>query len=670
MNEQTLTSLAVLTVNWDHGKDAIESFIPIVAECVRKNGDGPVSLVELQRSVEREAGIKIPSGALQTILGRCARRGLVQKQNRVYVPLRRKLDQLNYGPIQAEALRHHRCLVNRLREFARKQHEIEWTQEEADANLLAWLQDGSLPVLVAATEGDPLTVVPRQSRRTKHVISSFAGYLSESDPTGFACLETVVKGFILSGVLYYPDMGTFETRFDELDVYCDTPFLLRALGYSEEGLQLQCRDLVELLRGLGANLKCFHHTREEVVGVLENEAARLRAGTTTVEPVDYQTSRSFTLIEVEEMIVRIDETLGNLGIRVVDTPTWTDEPDEIALDEEIQKHIDYARPRAREKDVQSLAAVARIRGCRRMGAFESAKAIFVTTNMSLARASSIFFRDIDGRGAIPTCMPVEMMTRLAWVKKPMAAPELPKHMVIAASYAALNPPAPLWREYLEEIARRRGTGGLSDAEYHLLRSSLEARRALMDETFGDEHAFSAGTLDEVLAHAKASIQAEAQSQAAAERKARRAAERRANVANKTVEGIVRAHHARVDRRGRRRGALVGWGVAALAGAALVIGVVASIPGAPLIDVKGDWRYVICTCVGIFIVFTIATSLKGITVFELRRGVSRRVEHWICKRGHRELNALYAEAIAPNRARLQTRVSANVRAAANPRVKHP
>src|SRR5206468_521000 len=124
----------------------------------------------------------------------------------------------------------------------------------------------------------------------------------------------------------------------------------------------------------------------------------------------------------------------------------------------------------------------------------------------------VFFRDIEGRGAIPICMPVEMMTRLAWVKKPMAAPELPKHMVIAASYAALNPPAPLWREYLDEIARRREKGELSDPEYHLLRSSQEARRALMDETLGKEQAFTAGTLDEVLAHAKAAIQAEAKAE--------------------------------------------------------------------------------------------------------------------------------------------------------------
>ena len=79
--------------------------------------------------------------------------------------------------VQAEALRQHRCLLDKLREFAKERHGLDWSEQETDANLLAWLHEGSLPVLVAATEGDPLPFAQRQSRRTKHVISSFAGHL-------------------------------------------------------------------------------------------------------------------------------------------------------------------------------------------------------------------------------------------------------------------------------------------------------------------------------------------------------------------------------------------------------------------------------------------------------------------------------------------------------------
>jgi hypothetical protein len=343
------------------------------------------------------------------------------------------------------------------------------------------------------------------------------------------------------------------------------------------------------------------------------------------------------------MIVNIDATLGTLGITVVDTPPWTSKPDEVALEEEIKNHITYARARAREKDVSSLAAVARVRSLRRMDRFEAAKAIFVTTNISLARASSVFFREIEGAGSIPVCMPVEMMTRLAWVKKPMAAPELPKYMVIAASYAALNPPAQLWRKYLEELGRRRQSGELTDQEYHVLRSSLEARRALMDETYGEEQAFSAGTLDEVLAHAKEAIQAEAKAETAVERKAREDAERAAAKATQRAEGIERVHRGRVERLGRRRARVASWGLALLLVLAFVVGVLASIPGFPLIEIQSGARYIVWACLAVFLLLNIGTAIKGITILSIRRMVARRMEDWLCQRGHRKLDELHARA---------------------------
>jgi hypothetical protein len=75
VSSQALTSLAILTVNWDRGHDTIESFVPLVAECIRKGGDEPVSAVELQQRVVDEFGLKIPLGALQAIVGRCYRHG-------------------------------------------------------------------------------------------------------------------------------------------------------------------------------------------------------------------------------------------------------------------------------------------------------------------------------------------------------------------------------------------------------------------------------------------------------------------------------------------------------------------------------------------------------------------------------------------------------------------
>lgn len=636
MSEQTLTSLAVLTVNWDRGHDLIQSFVPIVAECIRKQVDQPVGLIDLQEAVKSEAGIKIPSGALAAILRRCARDGLVQRKHKVYLPNREKLEEMDYPAARQEAIRSYTSLLAKLRRFAKTRYDLKWSSDEADEHLLAFLKEGSVPILAAATEGDPLPAGRGRNRKAKHVLSAFAGYLDETDAEGFTALEVVAKGFVLSGVLYYPDLGKLDMRLDELEVYCDTPFLLKALGFAERGLQVQAMDLIDLLKELGAKLRCFHHTREELTGVLESEAKNLRAGADGNLAFGYAISRRFRRDEIEEMIVTIDRTLSRIGVEVVDTPAWTEQLDEAELEAALERGVEYSRDQQRQKDMMSLAAIARLRQMRRVDSFECAKAIFVTTNMDVVRASSKFFHEIEGAGSIPVCLPVGTMTRLAWVKRPLSAPELPKHMLIASSYASLNPSRRLWQRYLEALERRREKGDLSNEEYQFLRSSREARQALMDKTLGEEAAFSAGTVDEVLAQAKEAIRAEA------EVETKKARQELAQQVQRN-EQIEAAHRAGVDRRAELLGKVAGLGAAAISTLALLIGALCTIPGVPLLSVEDDvLRLSIWICLGIFVAATLYALLaRDATISTMRNHLSNWVQERWARRGHARLDALHS-----------------------------
>lgn len=643
VSEQTLTSLAILTVNWEHNHDIVESFVPLVAECLRRAGEKPVSALELQKQVESEFGLKIPIGALHGIVARCKKRGYVRQAQGVYIPISENLKELDFAPDRKEALRQHACVLEKLRAFAWERYEIEWSEEDADAALLGYLQENSLPVLAAATNGDPLPKPTKQSRRTKHVVNAFAGYLDDADQDGFRCLETVVKGHVLSTVLFYPDLGQVEAKFADLDVYLDTPILLPAIGYSEEGVRIQCREMLDLLRELGANLKCFHHTEEEAAGVLEAEAARMRGKAS--EPTEYSTSRPFTLAEIEEMLIKLPTVLGQLDIDVVDTPDWTEEPDEAALEEAIEGKIHYFRERAREKDVKSLAAIHRLRDGKRMPVFERARAILLTSNGTLVRACSDFFHDLNGKGGVPICMTDSLMTRLAWVKKPLAAPELPRHLVIASSYAALKPSNQLWRKYLDEVERRRSEGEVSDELYYLLRSSREAREALVETTLGDEEAFTAGTYEEVLERMKATVQAEALEIADKERAEKVAAQAEGHRQRQFAEGLDRVHRDQINKHARRVGGAAGWGVGLVAGVLVLVGALASIPGIPLLGVKPhDARIGIWICLGVFAAFSLyALFIKGISVRDLRDRISDGVERAYREWRYKRLDELHAQA---------------------------
>lgn len=68
MPESVITSLAILKVNWDRGRDYIDLFIPLVADCLRRSPAAEVSLTDVQVCMREQSGLKVPQAALVTIL--------------------------------------------------------------------------------------------------------------------------------------------------------------------------------------------------------------------------------------------------------------------------------------------------------------------------------------------------------------------------------------------------------------------------------------------------------------------------------------------------------------------------------------------------------------------------------------------------------------------------
>ncbi len=227
----------------------------------------------------------------------------------------------------------------------------------------------------------------------------------------------------------------------------------------------------------------------------------------------------------------------------------------------------------------------------------------------------------------------------------MVAPNVPKHAVIAASYAALNPRDELWRLYIQELERRKARGDISDAEYHLLRSSREARELLVDSTFGDEHAFTAGTVDEVLAHAAGIIREEAEKDAAVLREEAEAASRRETHERTRRELVEAAHRERMDRDVAHVARIVGIAATVIVSMAILVALIASVPGSRILEIKGDAvRVVLWVCFGVGALLGLYAALvKHVSAKDVGQLVSSRIESVLRDRGHRRLEDIHAEA---------------------------
>jgi hypothetical protein len=114
---KAVATLAILKVNWDDERDYIANFVPLVAHCVRESGAEAVSVAEIQERATATFGLRIPQGALKTILRRACQDGLVRRSNNVYRPTE-ELSAVNLDPVRESVLRQHAHLVDRLRDFA------------------------------------------------------------------------------------------------------------------------------------------------------------------------------------------------------------------------------------------------------------------------------------------------------------------------------------------------------------------------------------------------------------------------------------------------------------------------------------------------------------------------------------------------------------------------
>ncbi len=633
MSEQSLTSLAILKVNWDNkGHDYVQNFVPFVAESLRRAAQDHVSVAELQSIIRDEFGIVIPQGALNTLLHRAQRQGLVRRTAGVYMRNASVIDP-NFQQTLAQVNRQREALITKLISFAETRHSVKWTKDQADEALRYYLQSSCIPILAAAVDGCPIPTSRQRIMHADFIVNAFIIDINERDPDSFSFLETVVKGNMLATALFLPDISKSNRRFDNLHVYFDTRLLLRALGLEGEGLQTSTVELLQLLYELNADLFCFDITRDEIRGILDAVQHALRDPRHRPRRLygvhEHLLSIGARASDVEKIIAELERSLKRMHIAVRVKPEHTAESgiNENDLEAMIQAELPEQSREARLHDLDCLTAIHRLRKGRPQNEIETCGHIFVTTNYSLAMVAAKFFVVQYGRVTVPTCVIDHTMATLAWVKNPTIVADFSKNRLIASSYAALNPTPDLWRKYYEEIERLKERGDITSEEYQLLRFSTVARNALVESTLGSPDAFVGGTVPEILEAAKAHTRKETEEKLAEEQKKREAAEQRADDIKREFEAKLQSQRQRARDIGLSIGRGTKWVVYAFVFVVMGWGFYKTLPTASP-QLLNEWVQVVApAAIAIFFVLGLWNIAEGGSV----RQISRVAEVWVTRK---------------------------------------
>lgn len=630
MANKTILSLALLKASWDENKhDYLETFVPLVAECIRQSSHEVVSVPELQRDFTNQFGLIIPQNAIKAILNRVKKHGYLRLDDKVFKKIPTAFSNLNFHEVQQQVVGMHEALVQNLIGFCADRLKITLTIDKAETALQAYLEDKQILVESRSTQGHVIPATMHPLKKARFLVASFVQHLQETHAAALEYLETIMKGNMIANAIFLPDPTKTQTRFRKTEIYLDTSFLIYALGYAGKPRKDPCTELLTLLYETGANLRCFKHTIEEARGILEACAHRIQSGQLKDAygpSIDYFVSKGFTPSDIELFSLRLERDLDGLRISILDKPPYLADHmiDEQKLTTTLEKELFYRNQQALRRDVDSISAIVRLRRGDKSIFIEECRALFITTNTGLAKITKEFFSHDDSVGPISPCLTDYTLTNILWLKNPILSPDLPRKRIIADCYAALQPDEKLWRRYLNEIEKLDQSRQSSPDDVYLLRHSLYAKTALMELTLGEEEAFTNATVPEILAVIEERNQAGIRRELETAEQSRRAAEQHLQ----TVQAIENERQTNIHNRAQKYAKKIVLGIELAAILTLTVGTAYTFPWdlPPVTNAIG--RYLLGGIQVVCLFLTMLGMINGTNFETYARKAEVRTTNWI------------------------------------------
>lgn len=508
MSNSLIVGLAYLKVNCDsNGKDYLDNFLPLVAECLRESKDSVISINFLQNDLKERFGICIPLQVIKSLLSRARKKDYVLLKDHTYYRNEGILCNLSFQNSQTKIQRIYSALIQDFQKFSKEKYDKELSEQEAEQILLSFISYNQTKIFQGNQDFKVLPDYPQLNVGNKVIIADYITAAQACNPQVFDYIETIVKGYMIASALYLPDSNISSKKFQKTKIFFDTSFIIYALGYSGEEIRVPCTELLELLYVNGAQLCCFRHTLDEIKGILNACSNRLGQFDDTAfgRSIQFFSSHGFTASDIKLLISTLERTIESLRIRVVDKPNFNDYQyviNEDNLGAILRDKVKYPREGALTRDVDSISSIYRIRKGQSYFGIEDSKAVFVTTNNTLARTINEFYYQDHDNSTVSPCITDFSLTNIVWLKTPTKAPNLPMKRVIADCYAAIQPDDALMSRWIREINKLNDRGVLTTEDYYFMRFSDEARKALVEYSLGDLDAVSEGTVPEILQRAK------------------------------------------------------------------------------------------------------------------------------------------------------------------------
>ena len=625
MPTDTLTSLAILKVNLDHGRDYLDYIRPFILNVLTVEHPEIITDGVVGRLILKHFGLEIPDQVVEIVLRRVARRRYIERDHGVY-RIARDLPKSRMNSKVSDAEAHIKAVVDGLKQFSIETAKPITSDNEAIAAICAFLSEFDITCLRSALRETAIPVLGGQHRTEIVLVSEYVRHLRQSAPVRFKSFIILVQGHMLANALTCPDLRHAPKNFRNVKFYIDTPLLVRAIGADGEEMRDAVLATLNLVSSLGGRISAFSHSREELRRVLQSAADSLDVpnaqGAIVFEARRKGSTRSDLLLLAES----IDDYLSAANIEVEATPSYIEEfqIDESVFEKALDDEVSYFNPRAKEYDINSVRSIYVIRATASAPSLEKSRAVFVTSNSGFAKAAWEYGQQYESSKNVSSVITDFSLANIAWLKEPMQQPSIPTSQLLAFSYAALQPPSELLDKYLTEIDRLETQGTITERDHQLLRSSPLVHGELMTMTLGEEEALTENTITETLARVSSEIRKEETQKLTKEQQEHR----------ETREALSREEErrnqvtSRVYLRCRRKAKFLAWSASTIVTVSIVSGLASGI------RFYGDVGIVASMVGGGSVVLgamTLANLVFGISVKGGHDWLERRLLRWLLVR---------------------------------------
>ncbi len=522
---RTLSSLAILKVNWDRfQKDYIENFVPLALNIIKTRGYDEIHTDGICKDFADEYGFIVPYHPMMEILNRIRKEGFIEQRNFKYYPVKRKYEEFDLQPTIKRQAAKLESLLEAFSNYAVNKYGVPFSVNEAEIALIDYLKRHDLDILFVSEQSSLLPTYPER-RDAKFLVSKFVEHIHDENPEMFGYIVDISIGHILANTVTFSEKSGLEGSLEKAKIYLDTTIVFRLLGYDTIPWQESYIELLDALREAGARVYIFEHTFREIEVILTNCRDWLTTGNYDLSKANpalrYFVHSELTASDVDRIIINLRSTLEKHGINVVERPTPFEhrdyQIDEKALGDyiiEAYKGFD-ARFNEQERkntilrDIDSISAIYYLRKDKVPLTIKDCEHIFVTTNASLAfsakRAESEQIRGFS----MPACMTDVFLGTLLWIQAPAKLVDVNSKKLITNCLAALHPSEDLLKKYFRQIEKLEREKTITSDEYYLLRTYHVSLKLLEEKTMGDPNRFSEKTVDEILdeIHGRAQLEA-------------------------------------------------------------------------------------------------------------------------------------------------------------------